>query len=532
MTDPERAGNLPLKIVVLALVSAGVGFLAAGKAGLGAVPGCVIGVTVFSIGLLAVLRLSGVPRELWFTFGLKFFSVTAYKIVTVVLVSYLIKDCGLSDSRAQWLFGIWGMFMSVSTVLSGSITDALGLRRTLLLGVTLCLVTRLIMLVSTNSGIVLLCGLIPLAAGEALCTPVLVAATRKFTSASQRSVAFSVFYSILNVGFMAAYFVRDGVMSAAPAGQGSTMSLAGMELSPQRALFFVSMAIELLTLPFILLLREGAEMTADGLRITPAISKYPDKGMVESFRLTVRDAARETGRLLALLVKHPGFHRLLVFLLLIGVLKIVFNIMDAVLPTFAEREIGPEGGARVGRFNAVNSILILMLAPLVGMLTRRFSAYSMVIVGGFITALSFTFVALPASLFEGLANGPLGDWIGHGYLGLAGAVHPYFIMIVLWQVVFSFGEAFYSPRVYEYAASIAPKGQEASYAALSAVPLLMGKLITGAAFSGLLSAYCPATGPRDSGKMWTIVGLLVLVSPLALLLLQRFIRVKEEGRDS
>jgi hypothetical protein len=103
---------------------------------------------------------------------------------------------------------------------------------------------------------------------------------------------------------------------------------------------------------------------------------------------------------------------------------------------------------------------------------------------------------------------------------------------VLWQVVFSIGEAFYSPRVYEYATSIAPKGQEASFAALSYVPLLMGKLATGALFGSVMDIYCPPTGPRDPGRLWMIVGCLVLLSPLALLIFQRFIRVPEEGREN
>ena len=93
------------------------------------------------------------------------------------------------------------------------------------------------------------------------------------------------------------------------------------------------------------------------------------------------------------------------------------------------------------------------------------------------------------------------------------------------------GEAFYSPRVYEYAASIAPKGQEASFASLSYIPLLMGKLATGALFGGILERYCPAVGARDPGGMWMIVGILVLVAPITLLVFMRFIRVKEEGRE-
>jgi hypothetical protein len=164
------------------------------------------------------------------------------------------------------------------------------------------------------------------------------------------------------------------------------------------------------------------------------------------------------------------------------------------------------------------------------MMTRKYASYSMVILGGFITAASFVFMALPASMFQSLADGWFGKAVGNGYLEIAGAVHPYYLMIFFWQVVFSVGEAFYSPRVYEYAASIAPKGQEASYASLSYVPLLIGKLVTGAAFGGLLAKYCPAEGPRDPGMMWLIIGLLVLVAPVGLFALRRFIRVKEEGR--
>jgi dipeptide/tripeptide permease len=518
--EPQPTPNLPafiIKLLAVALLSTCIGWLAAVHGKLGTVPGIITGGAVFGIALFSSIRLAGAPAGLWITFGLKFFSVTAYKIVTVVLVSYLSKDCGMNDAQAQTIFGAWAVFMSLATILAGSLTDAMGLRRTLLIGVTLCLVTRVIMAGCTNAWLALILGLVPLAVGEALCTPVLVAATRRFTNTGQRSVAFSVFYAILNFGFMVAYFVRDGVQGAANE-SGGTLALAGWELSPQRMLFLVSLLFEVVALGFILLLPRRGGGAEENVGAAPLATSF-------------RGTARETFRLFGLLVQHPGFRRLLVFLMMIGILKIVFNIMDSVLPTFAEREIGAEGAARVGRLNATNSILILILAPLAGMMTRKFSAYSMVIFGGFITALSFAFLALPPAMFDGITAGPVGQWIGRGYLEMKGDIHPYLVMILFWQIVFSIGEAFYSPRVYEYAVSIAPKGQEASYASLSAVPLLMGKAINSAAFAGLLTVYCPAEGPRESGKMWLIAGCLVLVAPVALLLLKRFIRVQEEGRQ-
>jgi len=103
-------------------------------------------------------------------------------------------------------------------------------------------------------------------------------------------------------------------------------------------------------------------------------------------------------------------------------------------------------------------------------------------------------------------------------------------MTVLYLVVFSIGEAFYSPRVYEYAAAIAPPGQEASYASLAYLPFLVGKLLVGTG-GWLLAAFCPENGPRHSGTMWLIFALAASVAPLGLIVLRPYISVREVGRQ-
>ena len=213
----------------------------------------------------------------------------------------------------------------------------------------------------------------------------------------------------------------------------------------------------------------------------------------------------------------------------IAFLKLIFMQMDYVFPKFGIRELGE--GAPVGRLVAINNILIVFLVPIVGVLTQRFSAYRMVIVGGIISAISVFVMALPFGWFQPLAEGIIGRWIGHGYLGLSGTVHPYYMMITVFVILMSFGEAFYSPRVYEYAAAIAPEGQEASYSALSYIPFLLAKLIVGTVSFQLLAAYCPEVGERRSGMMWLIIGLIAAIAPLGLLIFRRFIRVREAGRN-
>jgi len=105
------------------------------------------------------------------------------------------------------------------------------------------------------------------------------------------------------------------------------------------------------------------------------------------------------------------------------------------------------------------------------------------------------------------------------------------VMIALFVILLSVGEAFYSPRVYEYAAAIAPKGQESSYGALSYVPFLLAKILVGTLSTALLVRYCPEHGERHSGMMWLILGLTASICPVGLLVFRRHIRVREAGRE-
>jgi MFS family permease len=478
------------------------------------------------IGRFTVL--GGAPRELWLTFAGKFLVFVAYPVTNWTLVLWLSSEYGYSDQKALGMVGAWSLSMTVFTVLVGSLTDALGLRKTFFLGVWVCILARAVMVFARPEWLVLAGGLFPLALGEALSAPVLIAAIRRYSNTQQRSISFSLFYMMMNFGFLAAGFLFDWVRQGLGEHGQLTLPLLGLKLTTYRTLFLVSLAAECAILPIVYFLRNGAEATEEGLKIVPEPVRYPNQNLWTSFRLTVRDSARDTVRLFAGLLRQSGFYRLVAFLLLIAFLKLVLMFMYYVYPKFGLRELGD--GAPVGKLWNINSILILLLLPVVGAATQRFSAYRMVTLGGIITAASVFIVTLPTAWFEPLANGGFGHWLGHGYLGLKGAVHPYYVMIALFVTLYSVGEAFYSPRVYEYAAAIAPKGQEASYGALSYIPFLLAKLLVGTFFGALLSRYCPAIGVRHSAILWLFVALTATVAPIGLIALRRVIRVHEAGR--
>src|SRR5438045_9673355 len=154
--------------------------------------------------------------------------------------------------------------MTVFTLLAGSFTDAFGLRRTFFLGVFICLIARAVMPFSAIPWLSLAGGLLPLAIGEALGTPVLIAATRRYSTIRQRSIAFSIIYSVMNVGYLVAGSIFDYVRHSL--GEYGYLNLFGLHITTYRTLLLVSLGFELLLFPTIYFLRRGAEVTDEGVR--------------------------------------------------------------------------------------------------------------------------------------------------------------------------------------------------------------------------------------------------------------------------
>ncbi len=153
-----------------------------------------------------------------------------------------------------------------------------------------------------------------------------------------------------------------------------------------------------------------------------------------------------------------------------------------------------------GTLYAINPLIVIFPVPVMTAVTGRMKAYNVIMVGSFIAA---------GSVF---------------ILGLGESI----LLIVLFQVVLSIGEAIYSPRVYDYTASIAPKGKEASYMAYSKAPMFFAKVGAGPATGYFLLNLCPEEGARNTELMWIIVGITTVVSPVTLLLGRRWLDV--EGR--
>src|ERR1035437_2402466 len=136
------------------------------------------------LGRFTVLK--GAARELWITFAVKLLVIAAYALTNSTLVLWLSSDLGYSDQNALRLVAAWSLLMTAITLLVGSLTDAIGLRKTFFLGVWICIVARAVMAFTNLRWLALAGGLFPLAVGEALSTPGLVAAVRHYSNSPPR----------------------------------------------------------------------------------------------------------------------------------------------------------------------------------------------------------------------------------------------------------------------------------------------------------------------------------------------------------
>ena len=76
------------------------------------------------------------------------------------------------------------------------------------------------------------------------------------------------------------------------------------------------------------------------------------------------------------------------------------------------------------------------------------------------------------------------------------------------------------------------EGREATYMALASAPLFLAKLPVGFLSGYLLEKYCPDEGERESQKMWMIIGIISISSPIMMTLLWKYLSKTEEEPNS
>ncbi|MFK7989629.1 MAG: MFS transporter [Sandaracinaceae bacterium] len=522
--------------------------------------------------------LLGAPRELWIVYAVKFIESIAYFAVVNVLILYLHDDLRFDDETAGALFGSWGTLISILTFAAGFIADAMGQRKSLLIAALVAVVGRSLLVVSDVPAI----PLFGLALGTwtvASMKPVMTAAVKTHAPTDVRPFAFSIFYVVMNLGALCAGWMVsalrvgllgrairpadwfgdaapiasesaraalvDQLLPAFPAPEGAaatdvgvrsfarmatggrdldfwtttdldliqdaaTAHLAGTPipaapfgLSGYEMIFLLAALMSVLSVLLVAAMRTDAEPTP----------QTPEGAGVGA----ILKQAAAIGRSL---FSEKTFWAYLLFICVLVLVRAIFVHAHSTWPTYMVREFGQ--ATPQAALWSLNPAMIIVLTPVIGTLTSRYSAWSIIMTGSFITAASVLFMVAPEPL-EAAARGTLG--------GAFPELDYRLTAPVLFVMVLSVGEALWSPRLYEYVAFMAPKGREASYMGLTQLPMFAAKPLVGFMSGSLLATYCPEHGERSSGVLWIIVFATTLAGPLLALLFSGVIRGAERQRQ-
>lgn len=421
--------------------------------------------------------LRNAPRELWLIYALKFLTSYAYFSLSIVLTMYLTDEFGLSDTAAGWAYGAYGVMSTFFGLLCGWFIDYLGVRASLLVGALVGAASRFVMALTTSryAAILMLYTFLPFA--ECLGIPIMTIGIKRYTNANNRTFAFSLFYSMMNLAALCAGplvdlfrgFFRDGV-TIHLALLGHDIRLTGLRL------IILSGAVTTAAVCIVVFI---------GIREI----HVDDTGNLSSFTPNRESPMQQTMAVL----REPAFWRLTVFTLLLVGVRLVFRHLDATMPKYLVRQFGPN--APFGMIYAINPFLIIILVPMIGLVTRHIDSFSMILSGSFVAAASPFWLCMKQS----------------------------YVSVVLFMVTLSLGEAVYSPRVYEYTMEVSAHGSEGLYSSLSSAPLFSVKLLVGGMSGWLLTAFMPANGPHHGNILWGIVGITSLTSPILMCILREYI---------
>ncbi|MBI5691302.1 MAG: MFS transporter [Verrucomicrobia bacterium] len=374
-------------------------------------------------------------REYWGIQIVNFLDCTAYFALLTIAAVFLSEDLGLDDRQAGYTVTLFTSTTSIMLLFSGSVTDWLGIRKSLHLSMWAHLFLR---------GAMVAIGLLPslphrglLAAGVfflmapfmAAVQTIFQAATNRFTTRRSRSAGFNLWYLFMNIGAALAGFSIDIIRKGLGVSNVHVFTMG------------VVTAVLCLVVGRLMVRTEDQLVSTDD----PASSQAEEKKVER----------RKPWEIWGEVLKEPTLWRLLVLVALIVGVRAVFSYLYLLMPKYWLRTIGPD--AAIGTLNAINPIGIVVGLVLFIPFANKFSVFRMLVYGAMISSISLFPLALPWTIY--------GMNIGQAH----------YVMALLCMVLVTIGEVVWSPKLYEYTAAIAPKGQEGVYLGLSLLPWFLAK---------------------------------------------------------
>jgi dipeptide/tripeptide permease len=304
----------------------------------------------------------GFQRSFWVANFTELFERLAYYGPQAVLAIYLHEHLGLTTEQSTWLIGYYGFVVWFMPIIGGALADRFGFRHTLA-GAFFILAIGNFLLGSLSApwmapvrealplfALMHLLMLVP-AMGPAVIKPVVVGTTARAAKESLRSLGYSIYYTVVNVG-----------AAIGPA----TASLVRNEVGVQ-VVFLLS-----------------AVLTAAMGVVTLVFYTEPDRGgepAVPSVAAALKNLllVLRNGRFVSFLVIFSGFW-------------VVFWQQYISLPLYVRTYVDPN--ANVDALLSIEATTVIVSTILVNRLTKKLPAFPLIIAGVLISSLSWLFLTL------------------------------------------------------------------------------------------------------------------------------------------
>jgi len=426
------------------------------------------------------IALTRSPRELWGVNISYFLEGLCYFGILTLLAIFFNDHVKLNDQQAGWIVGAFTGGITLAMFFLGETADRLGVRKALIISLSLMLMGRLILSNSVLFGepglwsgvfFTSTLGLFFVVLGYGIYQPAAYSAVRRYTDEKSGAIGYAMLYAVMNLGGF----------------------LPGLISPPVRHRFGIPGVFRLYTV-----------FTLVGLLSVLLLIRKSDKPIKKNEQ-GPSPKERKKFKLKKWLKEHPlRDARFSFFIFILIPVQTLFAHQWLTLPMYVDRAFPGFVSRNMEFFVNLNPLLIFFLAPFVASITSRVNVYKMMIIGTVV-------MALPTFLL---------------------ALGPNVVFLISYILLMSIGEAMWQPRFLQVIAELAPEGKTGQYMGIGQFPWFLTKLITSLYSGYFLSKFCPQEGPQNTQLLWLIYGLIAMISPVALFLAKKWMGDKLEKRNA
>lgn len=477
----------------------------------------------------------GSPRELYMLYFSKILEYGAYGCINLTFILYLHEDCELSDVHAGLYIMVFSMSLTICSMLIGAVCDAIGIKRTLLLGTGIMLVSRICLPFVNNVYIVTFTSFLPMAIGMGILLPVLSVGIKYYTTTAGAALGFALFYTLMNVGWALGAWIFDWIRGIFGEHEMVDVAGTGLVLSTYQIIFVAGFLLTIPQFLIFLMFRRGVRMTDDrGVVVDPPAKPVDANGVPLSIPRVVNKAAKDTVGIFATVITKKPFWIFIFMMAMLVPVRLVFYHFHYTWPTYGIRFFGD--GAKVGNiYGVLNPMLIVFIAGPVAILTKNIRSYTMLAIGTVISVGAVGIAIAPSGWLAPLTDTWVGELVFERWLEVPeGERVPLYFSLILFVIVFTIGESIWSPRLMQFTAEIAPGGKEGTYIALSYLPYFLAKLIAGPMSGMLVANYTPDDMPPGVEHhphhhlVWVWIGGMAAITPVVLITMYKLFRHAEQ----